>query len=240
MNNKYFANLHYENINFKQRKSKWIKLLDGLFYTFLVVIACYLIFSYIFIQAYVIGPSMQPTFNKNLTYIDDPETSQYQDIVYVNRFDGGNNGDVILAKANGDVVIKRIIATENQMVVLKKLDDGYFYYFVGDDYESVHALDESYILSRADMNINYFNRFCLENPELENRKNVNVVKSGEEAYIIVPKGCVFILGDNRGISSDSLLFGCIDTDNVIGSVAFSYEYNQTFLGYIWQQICSIF
>lgn len=240
MNDINTSDLNEVNVNYKKGKSKWVKFLDFLFYTFLILAIGYLIFCLNFVQAQVIGPSMQPTFNKNLSYYEDAETSIYQDIVYVNKLDSGKNGDVILADVGGEVIIKRIIATEGQTVVLKKQSDGYFYYLVGNSYEQAQLIDESYILDRQDMNLNYFNNFCIDDPDLVNRKNVTVVDSDREAYLVVPKNCVFILGDNRLVSKDSTSFGCVNRDKVIGAVAFSYEYNQTLFGFIWQQICSIF
>ena len=40
--------------------------------------------------------------------------------------------------------------------------------------------------------------------------------------IIVPEGCVFVMGDNRAESVDSRIFGCIPIDKVEGKVSFRY------------------
>lgn len=228
------------NKNYKKSKPKALKVLDFLFYAFLFVSVVYLLFCLTFVQARVIGPSMQPTFNKNLTYTEDASASIYQDIVYANKFDKGSNGDIILLNTENDIIIKRIIATEGQFVILKKQSDGYFYYFVGDTYESAKKINESYILDRQDMNLSYFNSFCYDDPDLQVRKNINVIENDKEAFLIVPDGCSFVLGDNRLVSRDSTSFGCIKNQAILGKVSFYYEYNQTFLGFIWQQICSIF
>ena len=228
------------NKHYKQSKPKALKVLDVLFYVFLVVSVLYLIFCLTFVQAQVIGPSMQPTFNKNLSYVEDAEASIYKDIVYANKLDKGSNGDIILLTVEDEVIIKRIIATEGQVVILKKQNDGWFHYFVGDNYGSAKMLNEDYILDRTDMNLSYFNNFCYDDPNLSVRKNINIVESEREAYLIVPQGCCFVLGDNRLVSRDSTSFGCVKNDAILGKVVFYYEYNQSFLGYIWQQIVSIF
>lgn len=228
------------NKNYKTSKPRFLKALDFLFYAFLFVSVVYLLFCLTFVQARVIGPSMQPTFNKSLTYTEDAQASIYQDIVYANKLDKGSQGDIILLSTGNEVIIKRIIATEGQFVILKKQSDGYFYYFVGETYQTAKKLDESYILDRQDMNLSYFNNFCFDDPDLKVRKNITVLESDREAYLIVPEGCSFVLGDNRLVSHDSSSFGCIKNESILGKVSFYYEYNQTFLGFIWQQICSIF
>lgn len=40
--------------------------------------------------------------------------------------------------------------------------------------------------------------------------------------IIVPEGCVFVMGDNRTGSVDSRVFGCIPIDKIEGKVCFRY------------------
>ena len=228
------------NKNYKRSKPKVLRVLDFLFYAFLFVSVIYLLFCLTFVQARVIGPSMQPTFNKNLSYSEDAESSIYQDIVYANKLDKGSNGDIVVLAVDNEIIIKRVVATQGQVVILKKQSDGYFYYFVGDTYQSAKQVDERYILNRQDMNLSYFNSFCFDDPDLQVRKNINVIENDKEAYLIVPEGCSFVLGDNRLVSRDSTSFGCVKNDAILGKVAFYYEYNQTFLGFIWQQICSIF
>ena len=45
--------------------------------------------------------------------------------------------------------------------------------------------------------------------------------------ITVPKGQIFVMGDNRGISKDSRYIGCIDTRRIIGHVLFRvYPFNK--------------
>jgi signal peptidase I len=36
------------------------------------------------------------------------------------------------------------------------------------------------------------------------------------AEAVVPKGCVFVMGDNRGVSEDSRMFGFLDKEAIIG------------------------
>lgn len=220
---------------YQNKKSRLMIVFDVVFYLAIVLFAGYLLFCITFIQAEVIGTSMQPTYNKQLTVLENPEKSIYKDIVFANRFNNGTNGDIVLIKIDNEVVIKRVIATAGQEVRLKKGIDNYYYYYVDNK-----QLEEDYILSREDMNLSYFNSFCYESSAVENSKNVEIIHDDREARIVVPQGCVFVLGDNRLVSKDSTSFGCVNTNKVLGTVIFSYEYNQNFWGFLWQKICSIF
>lgn len=232
----------FNNINFLQKSKFYQKkksalsiIFDVVFYLVVIAFIAYLIFCTVFIQAEVIGTSMQPTYNKQLSALEDPEKSIYKDIVYANRFDNGSNGDVVLVTVNNEIVIKRVIATAGQEVRLKKEFDGFYYYYVDNK-----KIDESYILDRTDMNLSYFNSFCYDSAEMENFKNVEIIYEDREARLVVPQDCAFVLGDNRLVSRDSTTFGCVNTSKILGTVSFSYEYNQNFWSFIWQKICSIF
>ena len=77
--------------HYRPKKSALSITLDVLFYVFILAFIAYFSFCTIYIKAEVIGTSMQPTFNKDLSVFDDAENSQYKDIVYANRFDKGKN-----------------------------------------------------------------------------------------------------------------------------------------------------
>jgi len=183
---------------------------------------------------------MQPTFNKDLG-IGTQESylqSKYKDYVYANRFDKGTNGDIVLIDLNGQVLIKRLVATGGQKLTLKKQVGSTLYNLYVNDI----MLDEQYLdAEKGKMDYAYYvGKFCRQLEADEGEKPVVEVTEDEEAYITIPKGKIFVLGDYRIVSNDSTEFGFIDESAVIGRVEFSYEYNQTFFGYIWQKIASIF
>lgn len=251
-----FQNASLKDINKKYANKRPIniKIIDILFFTYIFILLCYLAFCLIFVQAQVIGTSMQPTYNVNLSQEDfnnqklkKPELtyeqyimkSKYKDTVFANKLDKGSNGDIVIMQTKTETVIKRIIATEGQQLTLEKDDfSGYFYFYLTkDNYSDKVKIDESYLSSsaRAAMDFDYYEKFRQNNSKIITEESFSFYTT-----ITIPKGQVFVLGDNREVSEDSSSYGTVSAKNIIGKVVFSYKYNQTFLGYIWQQICSIF
>lgn len=111
-------------------------------------------------------------------------------------------GDIIVAAntdENGVNLVKRVIATENQTVNV--------------DYTS---------------NTVYVDGTAIEEKYLPEEMKASIKDEISYPYT-VPKGCIFLMGDNRNISMDSrsVELGCIETDNVVGKVVirFSSDYS---------------
>lgn len=223
--------------NKKKKRSIGLRILDVLFCLYIIVALCYLIFCSIFIQAKVIGTSMQPTFNENLIYGEDIYKSKYKDVVYANRFDKGTNGDIVIVKLGDEVVIKRLIATQGQVLTLKYESDGFYHFYLAKEVGDVpQKLNESYIGNFVvNMNYGYYLRFL----DIKGVEEDGMI-TGSSASIVIPEGQVFLLGDNRETSQDSTTYGPISKNNILGTVKFHHKYNQNLLGYLWNQFCSIF
>lgn len=108
-------------------------------------------------------------------------------------------GDVVVVtNVLDEPIIKRIIAVEEQTVDID--------YQTGTVYVDGEALDET--------------QFGLEN-------GITTSPSGAYEPLVfpqtVPKGCVFVLGDNRSISKDSRYaeVGMIDERHILGEVVFT-------------------
>lgn len=112
-------------------------------------------------------------------------------------------GDIIVARElsfrGGEPIVKRVIATEGQTVVIRYVDGLGVRVFVDDE-----MLDETYILE--EMEARYFNDDNDGNP------NQFSLRVGED--------CIFVMGDNRNNSSDSRdsSIGEIKLDQVLGKV----------------------
>jgi signal peptidase I len=103
-------------------------------------------------------------------------------------------GDIVVISKesfdNGKPIVKRVIATEGQIVEID-FDNGIVYV-------DGLPLDEPYIYSPT------------------------TVKEGVVFPLIVEKDCIFVLGDNRGVSLDSRSpdIGQIDKREVLGKAIF--------------------
>ena len=112
-------------------------------------------------------------------------------------------GDVIVAREltfqEGEPIVKRVIATENQEVLIKAAEDGLVHVYV----DGI-MLQESYILE--DMEPCYFDEDADGDPN--------------QFSLTVSPGHIFVMGDNRNNSSDSRVrsIGEIKLDQVLGKV----------------------
>ncbi len=112
-------------------------------------------------------------------------------------------GDVIVAREltfqDGEPIVKRVIATENQQVLIRIGDDGYAHVYV----DGV-LLDEPYI--NEPMLPYYFEQDDDGDPN--------------QFSMTVSPGHIFVMGDNRNNSSDSRVrsIGEIKLDQVLGKV----------------------
>lgn len=139
----------------------------------------------------VSGPSMKQTLlaGDKLLLITRTfyRTPEYGDIVVISKdsFD------------NGEPIVKRIIATENQWVDID-FQNGIVY--IGDSEDTLAPLEEGYV-----------------NTPTHRRE-------GMEFPLQVPEGCVFVMGDNRNFSMDSRdpQIGIIDNREILGRAVFLF------------------
>lgn len=64
----------------------------------------------------------------------------------------------------------------------------------------------------------YLNGQKLQEEYLNEGVTTNMGSSGVFSDVVVPKGCVFVMGDNRDHSTDSRCFGCIPVSKIEGKV----------------------
>ena len=156
------------NKHYSKKRPLSLKIVDVFLVIYILMLLIYATFCTIFIQVEIIGHSMQPTYNQYLQEWEDAETSKYKDIAYANRFDKGTNGDIVVINTKEDgAVIKRIIATGGQELRLSYEEDGFYYFFVKDKNQNKgEKLVEEYILNRAHMDQDYWERFRENNKDL--------------------------------------------------------------------------
>lgn len=186
-----------ESKNEKRKKTEKPSLLFG-FYNLLhdlvyLLAGITLVFVFFVRLVGVNGDSMNPTL-VHTDYLALQSNVIMGDLKY---------GDIIVARSldfeNGEPIVKRVIATEGQEVLIKYTEDDNIAVFV----DGVQ-LNEPYILE--EMLGQYFEQDQDNDP---NRFSVTVKKD-----------CVFVMGDNRNNSSDSRYppIGQIKLDQVLGKV----------------------
>ena len=104
---------------------------------------------------------------------------------------------------NEKLYVKRVIATEGQRLQIKKDDNNNYAVYVDGNKLEEDYLDEG------------------------QETKPNPYTSLEELDIVIPEDHFFAMGDNRKISKDSRIIGCIDNRRLLGKVLFRfYPFNQ--------------
>lgn len=171
-----------------------------------------LLLAFIFRIVMVDGDSMLPTLH-------DSERLIISSIFYEPE-----QGDIVVVKTKGNnshPIIKRVIATGGQKVIVDYQNDVVSVYDVGSDVPVV--LDEPYI-NNSDIMWTY------GYSPVDNDLGSNYYIYDEDyttvqaAVYEVPEGCYFVLGDNRNNSKDSRSYetGYIEKEQILGEVVLRF------------------
>ncbi len=172
----------------KYRK-RWLRVFDLCGSIVSAIVIIFILFTFVFRPASVVGDSMLPTLQNGNWLITMPqEEYEYGDIVVFTPDENLTNYEG--EPQNGEPYIKRVIATEGQRVDIN--------FMSGQVYVDGKELDEPYIMALT-------------------RESSDVVFP-----VVVPKGKVFVMGDNRNNSRDSRTSGVgfVDKETILGKVIF--------------------
>jgi len=185
-----------EPIEMQKEKHSFLYDIYSLLHDLVYILAAItLIFVFCVRLVGVSGASMNPTLH-------DGDYLALQSNVIMGDLE---RGDIIVAREltfrDGEPIVKRVIATEGQLVQIK-YDDGVLRVFV----DGIR-LEEDYINNGRMLTEYFFN---------DNDGNPN------QFSMTVSKDCIFVMGDNRDNSADSRdpSIGEIHIDQVMGKVLF--------------------
>ena len=199
----------------------WLYVFAGIFIAVVFIFSSLQItFNVVYHYYPVTGASMQPTINRDWQIEGDDA-----DGVYVNTFNKGERGDIIVVQNppsdSGKTVIKRLIAVGGDKIAICPASPGLtsvynlLVIYKGETKSTV--LPEDYL---SEDNKNYgnaesyrkFYSLCMtaHNDKFEYINGL--------WYLVIPEGQVFFMGDNRSASKDCSEYGPVSEANVVGKV----------------------
>lgn len=178
-----------------------------------ITIGCVLSVLLIVFLSFVLAFNI--TYTKSLVSGDSMATTFFdQDRVFINRFEKGKVGDIVVADIKneenwdhtleGRYIVKRLVATAGDRVKIVRADFGKYELYVN---------DKLICTKNADGLLSTYSNFVayLAN----NQSDTSRIDNGA---VIVKNGEVFLLGDNWEVSYDSAAVGPINESSLVGRV----------------------
>ena len=183
-----------EEVTENPKKTNWVKeLREWAVAIIAAVLIALFVRQFVFTLVNVKGASMEPSLHEN-------------DRLYVNRlFYTPEKGDVVIFRPKTDPnrpYVKRVIATEGDTV--------YIDLRTGEVYVNDEIIDEPYIKAKSKAVHGYISKLIRED------------RYAKDDPILIKKGYVWCMGDNRNNSLDSRELGPIPVDEIIGGAVFRF------------------
>ena len=180
-----------------------------------------------FLEYYPIeGASMRPLLN------------QYQndgDYVYITKTTNVTYQNVIIYKKPEDnkLVIKRVIAMQNDDIKIKDDGTGYALYIRYSGTKTWQKLNEDYIYDKSV----YESLFTKFNNNLSSEFQID--EDGDK-YYHVGEGKIFYAGDNRENSGDCFNYGAKTSENIVGKVVYIIHSGELRIWQVMMQFLGIY
>ncbi|WEG11004.1 signal peptidase I [Pullulanibacillus sp. KACC 23026] len=181
-----------EKVSKKREFWSWVRAL-------LIAILLAIIVRHFFLTNYVVdGISMMPNFQNNNRLIVNK-------MVY--DFSSPHYGDVIIFHATPtEDYVKRVIGLPGDTIVYKN----------DQLYRNGKKISEPYLNQ-------YKQKFEEENPGNYFTNNFSLQTEKSTNFVMrVPKGKLWVMGDNRSVSEDSRMIGFVSMSQVVGKVSLRY------------------
>lgn len=214
-----------------KKTNKVLKIITRILLILLLAVCALIIFFNLTHSYYVVyGPSMAPTLNEGIIDSNAPK-----DGVFISKIKSYGRGDIIVLNKNYGVegsdarfVIKRLIAIGGDKINVKEHNAQYRIFIIKAGSNKEEILEEKYISDYV-INVYLYNNFN------DMVSNLNIQRD-ENGYITIPKDEVFVLGDNRGKSTDSSTYGSKDKRAIVGKVDYIAYGNKDMYLHVVKQI----
>lgn len=234
------TDLEQEQVQQRQSGYKTSSMLFHFLSVFgIVFLSIFFIFGIYLTPIKVVGESMLPNINKQVTSATD---TSHCDVVYYKKKKTYTYGDVIIISNKQSqyidnsknekpiyYLIKRVVACPGDTISFVfdvQVDYLYYYYIVVKDKNGnqVEFYDEDYI--KEPMLLNH--RTLQRNNYSGLMKNIaEEICEGDGIYqVTINENCYFAMGDNRNNSTDCRSFGEISEEDICGNVRLQVEYGE--------------
>ena len=207
---------------FGKKTSPLNEQLGNLFlYVCIYLVVMMLLFSLMYTAVLVDGTSMENTYHD-------------EDVLYYLPSADYTYGDVIIVEVSKDhEIVKRVVGLEGDRISFDVLNNNgtLVYQLMVND----KVVIEPYIKSIAGNSNTYDNMFGGDIDSLIRKTPEKVNKVSGRYEYVVGADEVFALGDNRGVSVDSSVYGAFSKDQIKGRVDFFVEKDDNTLLSLFKQ-----